>query len=42
MSHLAIGDILAVGVALKRGSELVERLGQAKGVISRLRMDSEG
>jgi RpiR family carbohydrate utilization transcriptional regulator len=42
MSHLAIGDILAVGVALKRGPELVERVGQAKGVIGRLRIDGEG
>jgi RpiR family transcriptional regulator, carbohydrate utilization regulator len=42
MSHLAIGDILAVGVALKRGPELVERVGQAKGVIGRLRVEDEG
>ncbi|ABE32345.1 transcriptional regulator, RpiR family [Paraburkholderia xenovorans LB400] len=41
MSHLAIGDILAVGVALRRGPELVERVGQAKGVIGRLRVDGE-
>jgi len=41
MSHLAIGDILAVGVALKRGPELVERMGKAKEVIGRLRIDGE-
>jgi RpiR family transcriptional regulator, carbohydrate utilization regulator len=40
MSHLAIGDILAVGVALKRGPQLVERLGQAQKAIGRLRLDA--
>ena len=39
VSHLAIGDILAVGVALSRGPELVEKLAQAKEVIDRRRID---
>ncbi|PXW29246.1 MurR/RpiR family transcriptional regulator [Paraburkholderia caballeronis] len=38
-SHLAIGDILAVGVALKRGPELAEKLADAKELISRRRLD---
>ncbi len=38
MSHLAIGDILAVGVALQRGPELVDRLGRAKAAIVRRRI----
>lgn len=38
MSHLAIGDILAVGVALRRGPELVDRLGRAKEAITRRRI----
>ncbi len=42
VSHLAIGDILAVGVALSRGPELVEKMAQAKEVIGRLRIDGEG
>lgn len=41
MSHLAIGDILAVGVALQRGPELVDRLGRAKAAIVRRRIDAE-
>ncbi|HTH59436.1 MAG TPA: MurR/RpiR family transcriptional regulator [Paraburkholderia sp.] len=39
-SHLAIGDILAVGVALKRGPELAEKLAGAKELIARRRIDS--
>ncbi|KWZ45067.1 transcriptional regulator [Burkholderia savannae] len=44
MSHLAIGDILAVGVALRRGPELVDRLGRAKEAITRRRIgvDAKG
>jgi RpiR family carbohydrate utilization transcriptional regulator len=42
VSHLAIGDILAVGVALSRGPELVEKLAQTKEVIHRRRVDSHG
>jgi RpiR family carbohydrate utilization transcriptional regulator len=39
MSHLAIGDILAVGVALSRGPALMERVGRAKEAITRRRID---
>jgi RpiR family carbohydrate utilization transcriptional regulator len=42
VSHLAIGDILAVGVALSRGPELVEKLAQVKEVINRRRIDPRG
>jgi RpiR family transcriptional regulator, carbohydrate utilization regulator len=42
VSHLAIGDILAVGVALSRGPELLEKLAQTKEVIHRRRVDSHG
>jgi RpiR family carbohydrate utilization transcriptional regulator len=42
VSHLAIGDILAVGVALSRGPELVEKMAQAKEVINRRRIDPRG
>jgi RpiR family carbohydrate utilization transcriptional regulator len=38
VSHLAIGDILAVGVALARGPELTEKLAQAKDVLDRRRV----
>jgi RpiR family transcriptional regulator, carbohydrate utilization regulator len=38
-SHLAIGDILAVGVALQRGPELAEKLADAKEIIARRRLD---
>jgi len=38
-SHLAIGDILAVGVALRRGPELAEKLADAKELIARRRLD---
>lgn len=41
-SHLAIGDILAVGVALQRGPELAEKLADAKEIISRRRLDPVG
>lgn len=41
-SHLAIGDILAVGVALQRGPELTEKLADAKEIISRRRLDPNG
>jgi RpiR family carbohydrate utilization transcriptional regulator len=41
-SHLAIGDILAVGVALQRGPELAEKLADAKDLISRRRLDANG
>jgi len=40
ISHLAIGDILAVGVALKRGPELVERLSRARNALDRKRIDA--
>ena len=33
ISHLAIGDILAVGLALARGPELAEKLAEAKDVL---------
>jgi RpiR family carbohydrate utilization transcriptional regulator len=39
MSHLAIGDILAVGVALTRGAELVDKLAQAKATLTRRRIE---
>lgn len=42
MSHLAIGDILAVGVALRRGPELADKLGRAKATITRRRIDAQG
>jgi RpiR family carbohydrate utilization transcriptional regulator len=42
MSHLAIGDILAVGVALRRGPELADKLGRAKATITRRRIDADG
>jgi RpiR family transcriptional regulator, carbohydrate utilization regulator len=38
MSHLVIGDILAVGVALKRGPLLVDRLRKAKEVLAQRRI----
>src|SRR6202012_2955680 len=41
-SHLAIGDILAVGVALQRGPELAEKLAGAKDVITRRRVGPGG
>lgn len=41
-SHLAIGDILAVGVALQRGPELAEKLASAKDIIARRRLDANG
>ncbi len=41
ISHLAIGDILAVGVALRRGPELVDKLGKAKEAITRRRIAME-
>jgi RpiR family transcriptional regulator, carbohydrate utilization regulator len=41
-SHLAIGDILAVGVALQRGPELAEKLADAKAIIARRRLDPVG
>jgi len=41
-SHLAIGDILAVGVALRRGPELAEKLADAKEIIARRRLDPGG
>jgi len=41
-SHLAIGDILAVGVALQRGPQLAEKLAGAKELISRRRIGVEG
>ncbi|MGN6316819.1 MurR/RpiR family transcriptional regulator [Trinickia sp.] len=40
VSHLAIGDILAVGVALKRGPELVDKLARAKKAITRRRIET--
>lgn len=41
-SHLAIGDILAVGVALQCGPELAEKLADAKDIIARRRLDANG
>lgn len=41
-SHLAIGDILAVGVALQCGPELTEKLAGAKELIARRRLDPIG
>ncbi|SME93231.1 transcriptional regulator, RpiR family [Trinickia caryophylli] len=41
MSHLAIGDILAVGVALTRDHARVEQLGRAKAALARRRIESE-
>jgi RpiR family transcriptional regulator, carbohydrate utilization regulator len=38
VSHLAIGDILAVGVALARGPEFAERLAEAKDVLNKRRV----
>jgi RpiR family carbohydrate utilization transcriptional regulator len=40
ISHLAIGDILAVGVALQRGPELAGKLARAKEVLNRRRLTS--
>lgn len=39
ISHLAIGDILAVGVALRRGPALADKLNRAKVTIARRRID---
>ncbi|WJF89859.1 MurR/RpiR family transcriptional regulator [Paraburkholderia bonniea] len=39
VSHLAIGDILAVGVALRLGPERLDKLAQAKDVLRRRRID---
>ncbi|PLZ03335.1 transcriptional regulator [Burkholderia sp. WAC0059] len=41
-SHLAIGDILAVGVALHRGPELAEKLAGAKDLLSHRRIEPQG
>jgi RpiR family carbohydrate utilization transcriptional regulator len=38
VSHLAIGDILAVGVALARGPEFAEKLAEAKDVLDKRRV----
>jgi RpiR family transcriptional regulator, carbohydrate utilization regulator len=38
VSHLAIGDILAVGLALARGPGLAEKLAEAKDVLERRRV----
>ncbi|BAO87326.1 MULTISPECIES: MurR/RpiR family transcriptional regulator [Caballeronia] len=38
VSHLAIGDILAVGLALARGPALAERLAEAKDVLEKRRV----
>ncbi|SAL37228.1 RpiR family transcriptional regulator [Caballeronia sordidicola] len=38
ISHLAIGDILAVGVALARGPDFAERLAEAKDVLNKRRV----
>ncbi|MDR5855381.1 MurR/RpiR family transcriptional regulator [Caballeronia sp. LZ062] len=38
VSHLAIGDILAVGLALARGPDLAEKLAEAKDVLERRRV----
>ncbi|SAL38904.1 MULTISPECIES: MurR/RpiR family transcriptional regulator [Caballeronia] len=38
VSHLAIGDILAVGLALARGPELAEKLAEAKDVLEARRV----
>lgn len=40
VSHLAIGDILAVGVALKRGPSVVDKLARAKKAITRRRIET--
>ncbi|MGG1947242.1 SIS domain-containing protein, partial [Trinickia sp. NRRL B-1857] len=40
VSHLAIGDILAVGVALARGPDLVDKLGRAKKAITQRRIEA--
>ncbi|KND58824.1 Phosphogluconate repressor HexR, RpiR family [Candidatus Burkholderia verschuerenii] len=40
VSHLAIGDILAVGLALARGPELAEKLAEAKDVLERRRVEA--
>jgi len=37
ISHLAIGDVLAVGVALQRGPELVDKLARAKNILNKRR-----
>jgi RpiR family carbohydrate utilization transcriptional regulator len=39
ISHLAIGDVLAVGVALQRGPELAGKLARAKEILNRRRLD---
>ncbi len=40
VSHLAIGDILAVGLALARVPALAEKLAEAKGVLESRRVDA--
>ncbi|WP_244847214.1 MurR/RpiR family transcriptional regulator [Caballeronia sp. SL2Y3] len=40
VSHLAIGDILAVGLALARGPQLAEKLAEAKDVLEGRRVGS--
>jgi RpiR family transcriptional regulator, carbohydrate utilization regulator len=40
VSHLAIGDILAVGLALARGPGLAEKLAEAKDVLERRRVET--
>jgi RpiR family carbohydrate utilization transcriptional regulator len=40
VSHLAIGDILAVGLALARGPELAEKLAEAKDVLESRRVET--
>ena len=39
ISHLAIGDILAVGVALRLGPELLGKLAEAKDILRRRRIE---
>lgn len=41
LAHLAIFDVLAVGVAVARGPELAERLQRAKAVISEKRLEED-
>ncbi len=42
ISHLAIGDVLAVGMALRLGDRLPSQLARAKEVINRRRTGIDG
>jgi RpiR family carbohydrate utilization transcriptional regulator len=41
VSHLAIGDILAVGVALQRGPQFLEKLSHSKTLLKNRRIPEQ-